>query len=161
MILILVTSGCGSSRVIAPVEDISVDSSSSGSQTNTTSDDIERNSPAVAPGPIVNEDALPQQQTLAQQQENQGGSEVAPEPVVLALLTEAETLMAQQQHQQALNALERGVRIKPKDPWLWHSMAVVHRQQQNWSEGIGTGRKISGTCRASARFIVRQLADYP
>ena len=64
-----------------------------------------------------------------------------PEPIVLAMITKAEEHMNRGEIDQALASLERAARIKPKDPWLWHSMAVLHLQNSQWLEAVSLAEK--------------------
>lgn len=63
------------------------------------------------------------------------------EPVVLAVLDEAETLAAHGKTQHAIAALERGIRIKPKDPWLWHQLSVLKLRTREWLDAISIAEK--------------------
>ena len=64
-----------------------------------------------------------------------------PEPIVLAMITKAEEHMNRGEIDQALASLERAARIKPKDPWLWHSMAVLQLQNSQWLEAVSLAEK--------------------
>lgn len=55
---------------------------------------------------------------------------VASSPAVLALLSEAENNRKAGQLDNAASALERGIRIQPRNPLLWHQLAEVRLQQQ-------------------------------
>ncbi len=63
------------------------------------------------------------------------------EPVVLAFLDEAETLAAKGDSARAIASLERGIRIKPKDPWLWHQLAVLKARSKKWLDAISSAEK--------------------
>ena len=63
------------------------------------------------------------------------------EPVVLATLDEAETLAARGDNSRAMASLERGIRIKPKDPWLWHQLSVLKLRSGNWLDAIAMAGK--------------------
>lgn len=63
------------------------------------------------------------------------------EPVVLAALDEAETLAARGDNSRAMASLERGIRIKPKDPWLWHQLSVLKLRSGHWLDAIAMAGK--------------------
>lgn len=63
------------------------------------------------------------------------------EPVVLAALDEAETLAARGDNSRAMASLERGIRIKPKDPWLWHQLSVLKLRSGQWLDAIAMAGK--------------------
>ncbi len=81
--------------------------------------------------------------------DRQGTIEAAPiesssrdtDTVVLAFLNEAEEQAANGNTDQAIVSLERGVRIKPKSPWLWHQLAVLRLQKHQWQEAIALAEK--------------------
>lgn len=94
----------------------------------------------------VTEDVKPDTSTV---EDREGSIEAAPigssardaDTVVLAFLNEAELQAADGNTDQAIASLERGVRIKPKDPWLWHQLAVLRLQKQQWQEAITMAEK--------------------
>lgn len=63
------------------------------------------------------------------------------EPVVLAFLEQAESQAASGNSQQAIASLERGIRVKPKDPWLWHQLGVLKLRTQQWLDAISIAEK--------------------
>jgi predicted Zn-dependent protease len=54
---------------------------------------------------------------------------VASSPAVLALLSEAADNRKSGQLDNAASALERGIRIQPRNPLLWHQLAEIRLQQ--------------------------------
>lgn len=54
---------------------------------------------------------------------------VASSPAVLALLSEAENNRKSGQLDNAASALERGIRIQPRNPLLWHQLAEIRLRQ--------------------------------
>jgi predicted Zn-dependent protease len=54
---------------------------------------------------------------------------VASSPAVLALLNEAASNRKSGQLDNAASALERGIRIQPRNPLLWHQLAEIRLQQ--------------------------------
>ncbi|HYE34234.1 hypothetical protein [Methylocaldum sp.] len=56
-------------------------------------------------------------------------SEPVASPAILALLDEAENNRKSGQLDNAASALERGIRIQPRNPLLWHQLADIRLQQ--------------------------------
>jgi Tfp pilus assembly protein PilF len=63
------------------------------------------------------------------------------EPVITALLNDAEKFSQQGQTEKAAATIERALRIEPKNALLWHHLAVVRMQQQQWQQAIVMARK--------------------
>ena len=81
-------------------------------------------------------------------EERQGSMEAAPvedirqsDPVVIAFLDDAEKQVSDGNIDQAIISLERAVRIKPKEPWLWHQLAVLKMKKELWQEAITLAQK--------------------
>jgi hypothetical protein len=51
-------------------------------------------------------------------------------PAIVALREEADASLARGELDNAATALERGIRIKPRDPELWHDLAQVRLRQE-------------------------------
>lgn len=63
------------------------------------------------------------------------------EPVITALLNDAEQFSKQGQSEKAVATIERALRIEPKNALLWHRFAVIRMQQQQWQQAIVMARK--------------------
>ena len=63
------------------------------------------------------------------------------EPVIIALLNEADAFASKGQSEKAAASIERALRIDPKYALLWHRLAVVRIQQQHWQQAIAMARK--------------------
>ncbi len=63
------------------------------------------------------------------------------EPVIIALLEDADKYSGQGQSAKAAATLERALRIEPRNALLWHRLAVVRFQQQQWQQTIAMARK--------------------
>jgi len=50
---------------------------------------------------------------------------------VLAMLQKAEDHTQTRKFDLAIATLERALRLEPRNPWIWHRLAVVHLQQKN------------------------------
>jgi Flp pilus assembly protein TadD len=55
---------------------------------------------------------------------------------VIALLEQAKAQAGAGEGEQAAATLERAIRIEPRNPWLWHRLAVLRLQQGYWEEAI-------------------------
>jgi Tfp pilus assembly protein PilF len=60
---------------------------------------------------------------------------------VTALLTEAKSYFEDGQHEQAAAKLERALRIDPRNPILWHNLAGVRLQQEDWERAASLAAK--------------------
>jgi len=63
------------------------------------------------------------------------------EPVIIALLADADKFIGQGQSAKAAATIERALRIEPRNALLWHRLAVVRLQQQQWQQAIVMARK--------------------
>lgn len=62
-------------------------------------------------------------------------------PAVIALVDEAK-LQAKQGHAAgAVNALERALRLEPKNPYLWHLLAALRIEQGLWQQALSLAEK--------------------
>lgn len=62
-------------------------------------------------------------------------------PVVLALLRESDQAITSGQYQNASQALERALRIEPQNALLWHRLAKLRVQQQQFHQAIQLASK--------------------
>ena len=85
--------------------------------------------------------------------QNNGTLPAETEPVVLALLDEAETLAAHGKTQHAIASLERGIRIKPKNPWLWHQLSVLKLRTREWLDAISIAEKSNSLARSNDQLL--------
>ncbi|WP_086488775.1 tetratricopeptide repeat protein [Thioflexithrix psekupsensis] len=60
---------------------------------------------------------------------------------VITLLNEAKAAYEQGQNEQAAAALERALRIDPRNPALWHNLAGVRLQQEDWMRAANLAAK--------------------
>ncbi|MCC6714005.1 MAG: tetratricopeptide repeat protein [Gammaproteobacteria bacterium] len=74
-------------------------------------------------------------------------------PAVVALLDEAEVYASQGDGDQAAATIERALRIEPKNPWLWHRLAVIRMQQGRYSEAIELAARSSSLAGGDARLL--------
>ncbi len=63
------------------------------------------------------------------------------EPVIIALLKDADKFSGQGQSAKAAATIERALRIDPRNALLWHRLSVVRFQQQQWQQTIAMARK--------------------
>jgi len=74
-------------------------------------------------------------------------------PAVIALLDEAEVYANQGDGDQAAATIERALRIEPKNPWLWHRLAVLRMQQGRYSEAIELAARSNALADGDARLL--------
>lgn len=67
--------------------------------------------------------------------------DIKKESVITALLNDAQRFEKQGQSEKAAAVIERALRIEPKNALLWHRLAVVRMQQQQWQQAIIMARK--------------------
>jgi len=60
---------------------------------------------------------------------------------VAALLVEAKNHFSQGKNEQAAALLERALRIQPGNPILWHNLAGVRLQQEEWAKSASLAAK--------------------
>ena len=66
---------------------------------------------------------------------------VSDNPAVLALLDDAQLSLGQAAPEAAASSIERALRLEPKNPWLWHRLAVLKLEQGNWRLAIALAQK--------------------
>lgn len=74
-------------------------------------------------------------------------------PAVVALLDEAEVYASQGDGDLAAATIERALRIEPKNPWLWHRLAVIRMQQGRYSEAIELAARSNSLANGDARLL--------
>lgn len=82
---------------------------------------------SVAPAPVPESTAPPPADTAP---EERTGTPTHTPPAVLALMDEAGQSLQSGDLDNAATALERAIRIQPKNPKLWHDLAEVRLRQQ-------------------------------
>jgi tetratricopeptide (TPR) repeat protein len=63
------------------------------------------------------------------------------ELVIAALINDAKELSNQGHSEKAAATIERALRIEPKNALLWHQLATVRMQQEQWQQAIVMARK--------------------
>jgi tetratricopeptide (TPR) repeat protein len=61
--------------------------------------------------------------------------------VVNALLQKARQEFEEGNNEQAAATLERGLRVDPRNPVLWHNLAGVRLEQENWERAVSLAAK--------------------
>ncbi|AUI70214.2 tetratricopeptide repeat protein [Beggiatoa leptomitoformis] len=64
-----------------------------------------------------------------------------PTKAIVELLMEAKKSFEEGQSEQAAALLERALRIDPRNPILWHNLAGVRLQQEDWSRAASLAAK--------------------
>ena len=78
---------------------------------------------------------------------------VEPSPAVLALLTAAETNRKQGELESAVVAIERALRIQPRNPLLWHRLAELRLQQHKPRLALELAKKSNSLAANDHRLI--------
>jgi predicted Zn-dependent protease len=60
---------------------------------------------------------------------------------VVSLVMDAKTYFENDQFEQAAALLERALRIKPRNPYLWHNLAGVRLTQEDWNRAANLAKK--------------------
>ena len=74
------------------------------------------------------------------------------ETVIAALMTDAEQYSNQGKTEQAIATIERALRIEPKNALLWHQLAAIRMQQQQWQQAIAMARKSNALAGGNTRL---------
>ena len=62
-------------------------------------------------------------------------------PAVLALLKESRAQLRADNSTDAVRAVERALRLEPKNPRLWHQLAIIRYREKNWQQAIAMAQK--------------------
>ncbi len=81
----------------------------------------------------------------------------AASPAVAALLRLARSKAEAGHGEQAAATLERALRIEPRNPWLWHRLAVLRLQQGYWERSAELAKKSSLLARDHRRLLTGNL----
>lgn len=76
-------------------------------------------------------------------------AESASGPAVVSLLKQARSERAAQRPDQAQAALERAVRIEPRNPFIWQALAALHVEQQRSELAESTAQKSNSLARGN------------
>ncbi len=74
------------------------------------------------------------------------------ESVIIALLDDAEGFSNKGQSEKAAATIERALRIEPKNALLWHRLAIVRLQQEQWQQAITMARKSNALAANNAQL---------
>ncbi|MGH8554319.1 MAG: tetratricopeptide repeat protein [Gammaproteobacteria bacterium] len=76
---------------------------------------------------------------------------------VAALLRLARSQADAGHGEQAAATLERALRIEPRNPWLWHRLAVLRLQQGYWDRAAELAKKSNLLARNHRRLLMGNL----
>lgn len=62
-------------------------------------------------------------------------------PAVIALLDATDSRVSQGDREAAAGSLEQALRLEPKNPWLWHRLALLKLEQGRWRLAIALAQK--------------------
>ena len=77
----------------------------------------------------------------------------AAEPAAMVLLTRAQALANAGKSEEAAATLERAIRIEPRNPWLWHRLAVLRLQEGQPSLALELAKKSNVLARVNRRLV--------
>ena len=157
--IVLALAGCATSS--APVDEAPLDDYSA----QASELDTEESAAAVEDPPIeeARTYALPDDTAASSALEPDANAAVSPAPPVasasmnsapvVALLNTAETQARSGDADQAVATIERAVRIEPRNPWLWHRLAVLRMQQGRYEQAIGLATRSNSLANGDSRLL--------
>ena len=74
-------------------------------------------------------------------------------PAPMVLLKRAQALANAGKSAEAAAILERAIRIEPRNPWLWHRLAVLRLQEGQHSLAIELAKKSNVLARGNRRLV--------
>ena len=66
---------------------------------------------------------------------------ISENPAVIALLDDTDLRFSQGDAEGAISSVERALRLEPRNPWLWHRLAVLRLRQGQWRQAIALAEK--------------------
>ena len=66
---------------------------------------------------------------------------ISENPAVIALLDDTDLRFSQGDAEGAVSSVERALRLEPRNPWLWHRLAVLRLRQGQWRQAIALAEK--------------------
>ena len=66
---------------------------------------------------------------------------ISENPAVLALLDDTDLRLSQGNAEGAVSSVERALRLEPKNPWLWHRLAVLRLRQGQRRQAVALAEK--------------------
>ena len=79
-------------------------------------------------------------------------------PAVIALLDDTDLMISRGDPDAAAVSVERALRLEPKNPWLWHRLAVLKLAQGQWRQAAALAQK-SNSLSAGRPALRRANAD--
>lgn len=73
-------------------------------------------------------------------------------PAALSLLKQAQGLAHGGRSEEAAAILERAIRMEPRNPWLWHRLAVLRLQEERHALAIELAKKSNVLARGNRRL---------
>ena len=74
---------------------------------------------------------------------------------VVALLESAREAQEVRQYGRAAAALERALKVEPRNPWIWHHLAIVRHRQDRFPEAEALARRSMSLSPGDARLASR------
>ena len=70
-----------------------------------------------------------------------GAGRFSDNPAVMALLDDTDLRISRGDPEAAAVSVERALRLEPKNPWLWHRLAVLKLEQGQWRQAVALAQK--------------------
>lgn len=83
----------------------------------------------------------------AQDRPSAGGTSASDNPVVIAMLEDADSKRRSGNRAAAVSSLERALAMEPKNAFLWHRLAVLRLEQENWQQAYVLANKSNSLVR--------------
>lgn len=80
-------------------------------------------------------------------------AEPAAGPAPMVLLSRAQALANAGRSEEAAAFLERAIRIEPRNPWLWHRLAVLRLQEGQHALAIELAKRSNVLARGNRRLL--------
>ena len=62
-------------------------------------------------------------------------------PAVVALLDDTDLSLSRGNAEAAVSSVERALRLEPRNPWLWHRLALLRLRQGQWRQAAALAEK--------------------
>ena len=79
-------------------------------------------------------------------------------PAVIALLDDTDLRISQGDAEGAVSSLNGPLRLEPRNPWLWHRLAVLRLRQGQWRQAIALAEKSNSLSVRHPKYV-RPMAE--
>lgn len=107
---------------------------------------------AQAPVPVEDQSVPAAGAAIRAEAPRQGSLSSTESPAVLALLDSAHLDMEAGKHESAALAMERALRLEPKNAVLWNRLALIRQLQGQWQQVLSLARKSNSLAAGDLRL---------